>query len=288
MIYAKLHGRLGNIMFIAAAAASIAAEQNQNFCLACHKDYKVENGCYMWDYIQKFKDNILRGIEIVPEVPVGIKTIKQNGCFHSEYDFTQEDFVIDGAFQSYKFFNPDVVQKLFYSDAILNEIKELNHEAFSEPVTSVHIRRGDYCTMPHKLPPVSCSFVKRAMRLFPKETRFLFISDDLEYCRRNFHGENIYFMEGSTVLRDIFAPTLCENNIISNSTFGWWGAYLNPNPDKTIIVPKPWFGKFAKNSNSDVKDLIPDNWIQIPNHLDWNLWIKAKKLGWLTSFGVIR
>lgn len=288
MIYAKLHGRLGNIMFITAAAASIAYKLNDSFCLVCHKDYVVENGMYMWDYIQKFRNNILSGINIKSEVPKGIPTITQNGCFFSEMTFPDGDFIIDGAFQSYKFLNPKVVQNLFNSDSIISEIKDLNQKAFADPITSVHIRRGDYCTMPHKLPPVSRSYVRRAMGLFPKGTRYLFISDDLEYCRRYFQGDNIYYMEGSSILRDIFAPTLCSNNLISNSTFGWWGAYLNPNPDKKIVVPKPWFGKFAKNSKSDVADLIPESWIQVPSHLDMDLWIKSKKLGCLTRLGVIK
>lgn len=288
MIYAKLHGRLGNIMFIAATAASLAARRDDKFCLVCHRDYFVEDGKYMWDYIQKFKSNILNGIEIIPEIPQGVPIVKQEGCYYTELSLDSEDFMIDGAFQSYKYFDNSVVHKIFNVDSVISEILHLNAEAFALPITSVHIRRGDYCTMPHKLPPVSRSYIKRAMKMFPQNSRFLIIGDDLDYCRRNFKGDNIFFMNGSTVLRDIFAPTLCENNIISNSTFGWWGGYLNSNPTKKVVVPTPWFGKYARNSESNVADLIPNQWIQIENRLDFDLWVKAKKLGCLTRLGIIK
>lgn len=287
MIYAKLHGRLGNIMFITAAAATLAKQRGDKFCLVCHKDYRLAGDIpYIWDYVQQFRTNILKGIDILPTVPVGIPVIKQYRCSYSKLLLRDKDCVIDGAFQSYKYFDYSVVQKLFNIDSILREVIDLNAEAFSAPITSVHVRRGDYCDAPHKFPPVSCSFIKSAMDQFPSGTRFLFISDDLDYCKRYFHGDNIFYMNNRTILRDLFAPTLCENNIISNSTFTWWGAYLNPNPNKKVIVPTPWFGKYI--SNRDVSDLIPSQWTQIRNHLEFNLWWKAKRYGVLTRLGIIK
>ena len=288
MIYAKLQGRLGNIMFIAAAAASIANKLNQDFCLACHTDYKLPGNMTMWEYVQQFRNNILAGIKIIPDLPVGLPQVNQNGCIYSELKFPDSDFILEGAFQTPKYFDSDVVQKLFYNEKILSEIKGLNREAFSKPITSIHVRRGDYCYIPHKLPPVSRSYIRHAMKMFPKGTRFIFISDDMEYCKKYFKGDNIYYLENSSILYDLFAPILCEHNIISNSTFGWWGAYLNPHPDKKVIVPHPWFGKYAQNNKSNVSDLVPDNWIQINNHLDLDLWFKSQKLGILTRLGIIK
>lgn len=288
MIYAKLQGRIGNIMFIAAAAASIAKKLNQEFCLACHTDYKLVGGITIWEYVQQFRDNFLSRFDIIQELPSGLPIVKQNGFTYSELEFPNSDFILEGAFQTSKYFDHEVVQKLFYNEKILADIKEANKEAFSEPITSIHVRRGDYCYIPHKLPPVSRSYIRHAMKMFPKGTRFIFISDDMKYCKKYFKGDNIYYLENSSILYDLFAPSLCENNVISNSSFTWWGAYLNPHPDKKVIVPHPWFGKYAQNNKSNVSDLVPDNWIQINNHLDLDLWFKSQKLGILTRLGIIK
>lgn len=287
MIYAKLQGRIGNIMFIAAAAASIAKKLNQEFCLACHTDYKLVGGITIWEYVQQFRDNFLSRFDIIQELPSGLPIVKQNGFTYSELEFPNSDFILEGAFQTPKYFDHEVVQKLFYNEKILADIKEANKEAFSEPITSIHVRRGDYCYIPHKLPPVSRSYIRHAMKMFPKG-RFIFISDDMKYCKKYFKGDNIYYLENSSILYDLFAPSLCENNVISNSSFTWWGAYLNPHPDKKVIVPHPWFGKYAQNNKSNVSDLVPDNWIQINNYLDLDLWFKSQKLGILTRLGIIK
>lgn len=275
-------------MFIAAAAASIAHLLGTDFCLCSHKDYIVENGQYMWDYVQKFRGNILSNLNVREDIPTNLPEVIQNGCYYTPLDFPEGDFILSGAFQSYKYFNESIVQNIFSINQIKEEVLIENKNAFIEPLTSIHIRRGDYCTMPHKLPPVSVGYVKKAMKLLPLGTRFLIISDDMDYCKRHFYGKNIFFMKGSNVLRDIVAPTLCENNIMSNSTFSWWGAYLNPNPNKKVIVPTPWFGPYAKNSKSNVDDLIPQNWIQMRNRLDLDLFIRAQYLGLATKIGIIR
>lgn len=288
MIYAKLQGRIGNIMFITAAAASIARQIGDLFTLVCHKDYQVDNGKDIWEYVQQFRSNILKGIPILEECPSNIPIVHQNGCYYNELDFPEGDFLLEGAFQAYKYIDIDVVQNLFSAEGIISEIIQNNPVAFSGPLTSIHVRRGDYCLIPHKLPPISKSFIKKAMKMFPESTRFIFISDDLDYCKKNFKGENIFYMNNTSILQDMFAPTLCENNIISNSTFCWWGAFLNPNKNKKVILPKPWFGPYAKNSESNVTDLIPEDWIELDNHLDFNLWVNAKKLGLLTRLRVIK
>ena len=68
---------------------------------------------------------------------------------------------------------------------------------------------------------------------------------------------------------------MCKNNIISNSSFSWWGAYLNPNPSKIVICPTPWFGKSYEVINNNATDLIPPNWIQLKNSLSLKMWTKV-------------
>lgn len=85
-------------------------------------------------------------------------------------------------------------------------------------------------------------------------------------------------MEKESPLIDLYLQTMCENNIISNSTFSWWGAYLNNNKDKTVIYPTPWFG-VAKQDIS-TKDLCPKNWIILPNKIKISHTFKGYYIWW--------
>ncbi len=114
------------------------------------------------------------------------------------------------------------------------------------------------------------------MRYIGQETRFLIISDDINWCKKNFKGSNYFFTDNNTALEDLYLQSLCTNNIISNSTFSWWGAWLNENPVKIVIVPKPWYGKEFLHIRTD--DLIPEAWIQLDNSMSLPIKLKAIKI----------
>ena len=98
---------------------------------------------------------------------------------------------------------------------------------------------------------------------------FLVFSDtvkDVEWCKQNIKADYIEFSDGSDINghNDIIDFTLmskCDHNIIANSSFSWWAAWLNNNKEKTVIAPKQWFGKAYVNHNTS--DLIPETWIKI-------------------------
>ena len=86
---------------------------------------------------------------------------------------------------------------------------------------------------------------------------FFIFSDDIEWCKQQtiFNGENIVFPSIDDKYIDLCIMSMCDHNIIANSSYSWWASYLNKNPDKRIIAPSIWFG-----FNCNLDDLYMDNW----------------------------
>ena len=97
-------------------------------------------------------------------------------------------------------------------------------------------------------------------------TIFVF-SDDIEWCEKNINlgeGKKIVFVKDQSDVEDLWLMTKMTNNVIANSTFSWWGAYLNQNENKKVVAPSKWFGpKRTKNNMLETKDLLPEKWIII-------------------------
>ena len=103
----------------------------------------------------------------------------------------------------------------------------------------------------------------KAIKQMPKDSLFLIFSDDIAWCKANFPDlpEKFVFIEGNADHEDLLLMSHCKNNIICNSTFSWWAAWLNSNPEKKVIAPSKWFGPAFENYNTD--DLYCDGWIKI-------------------------
>ena len=89
------------------------------------------------------------------------------------------------------------------------------------------------------------------------ETKYLIFSDDPQWCLDNFKMEKFRVVEGEQDWVDLYLMSECKNNIIANSSFSWWSAWLNSSPDKRIIAPQKWFGP---DGPQDEYDLVPSTW----------------------------
>ena len=89
---------------------------------------------------------------------------------------------------------------------------------------------------------------------------FLVFSDDIEWCKNNITGDNIVYIDSEIDYIDLYLMARCDNNIIANSSFSWWGAWLNKNENKKVVAPTLWFGQVV---GEDTNDIIPENWIKI-------------------------
>lgn len=130
-----------------------------------------------------------------------------------------------------------------------------------EDVCSINVRRGDYLNCSDYHPVCSLEYFNQAIDRIGRDKQFLITSDDLPWCKENFIGDHFHFADRTVPEENLYLQALCTNNIISNSTFSWWGAWLNPNVNKKVIAPKVWYGPQAADLNT--QDLLPDSWIQI-------------------------
>lgn len=133
---------------------------------------------------------------------------------------------------------------------------------------AVHVRRGDYVTNKlarDTLGVLPISYYKKSMILLARKINnpiFYIFSDDIEWVKKNFDFEsfNIKFIENSKAYEDLQCMSLCAHNIVANSSFSWWGAWLNNNPEKIVIAPQRWYESEQKNEKLN---RIPQNWIRI-------------------------
>lgn len=178
-----------------------------------------------------------------------------------------------GYFQSFKYFEgiESILKETFTiksekSEYFLTNSKLIN--SFENSI-SIHIRRGDY-TLDRNIDYIglcSLSYYYNALN-FLKEglnTYEVFIfSDDLIWVKENFKGTNFNYLSNpnsNSSYEDLKLMSLCKNNIISNSTFSWWAAWLNSDENKKIIAPKTWFKN--QSLNNQYSDIIPEDWIKI-------------------------
>jgi len=134
---------------------------------------------------------------------------------------------------------------------------------------SVHVRRGDYANDPAtNAYHGTCEpeWYAQAQQMIEQQVpapAYLVFSDDPDWARANLPSlANARFVEPSTDGRDeqdMHLMSLCHHHIIANSSFSWWGAWLNPRPDKVVIGPRQWF----RSGKHDTRDLLPQDWIRL-------------------------
>lgn len=208
-----------------------------------------------------------------------IHRLKKKPVYYVESQFTHiknlpflKRAYVSGYWQSEKYFN-------HYRDRLLNEFKlkqdlsvftnDIIQDTLKQTSVSLHVRRGDYITNPDaNRVHGSCSldYYKNAIEYIKKQNSLFktyVFSDDIEWAKKNLNFiEDIFFIEKPNSIDDceeMILMSKCQHNIIANSTFSWWGAWLNQNPNKLVITPKKWFNDTTKNCS----DLIPVNWVRL-------------------------
>jgi len=225
-------GRLGNQLWEIASTVGIARRN--------HQDYVFPE----WKYNNYFRTGIPTSNNVY-----NFPLYRYEGFEYKEIDL-EGDVDLLGYFQSYKYFDhcKDEILRLFRPRMSVN---------FPLTQTAIHIRRGDYLDRSSFHTVLSMEYYKKAMTYFPN-SEFTIFSDDIQWCKKNFDIERCYFVEPSEDILDFFYMASFENQIISNSSYSYWAAYLNTNYNKKIIAPKDWCSFPINNW-----ELCPPEWTRI-------------------------
>lgn len=172
---------------------------------------------------------------------------------------------ISGYFQSERYFKhaEDIVRDLytFRPEIQLRAKEELNKIKDDAEKVSIHVRRGDYLANSANHAVTGLTYYGEAISKFfyDKQYRFVVFSDDPDWCRGAFEGGHIVDINDSYT--EMCMMSMCDHHIIANSSFSWWGAWLNPNPNKIVVAPSQWFG--PNLSHNSIVDLIPNEWFYL-------------------------
>jgi hypothetical protein len=289
MVITFILGGLGNQMFQYAIGKAISLRTNQKLALDLtffsdkeHRNFELD--CFNVSYRLSNTSNTKKFHRLIKLKKISKKIGVFNKYFENRvfeerffhFDSTvlniKNSVLIKGYWQSEKYF-------LEFRHVILNDftlkfppstncqkVLSLLNDVLS---VSLHVRRGDYITNPeayafHGI--CSLDYYKDAVNLilssFPSSKFFIF-SDDLDWCKENFTFiKNVYFVDlgiDSTDYEEMYLMSNCNHNIIANSSFSWWGAWLNRNSEKVVIAPKKWFSDHSINTS----DLVPSTWIRL-------------------------
>jgi hypothetical protein len=176
---------------------------------------------------------------------------------------------LDGFWQSYLYF--DSIRNELLHEITLKQENSTFQLLFKEILSkkksiAIHVRRGDYTNKDSAHLLITNEFYKNAIdyikSVLGSENHFYFFSDDLKYIEQQDYFrycENKTLVSGFDATEDLMLIKACSHQIISNSTFSWWGAWLNENPNKIVISPKRWM----KEQEKENPDLIPEDWIKL-------------------------
>ncbi len=192
----------------------------------------------------------------------------------SEIKVASRNIYVTGYWQSEKYFSS--IQQILlndfqfrYEQTSIN--KALSREIISNNSISLHIRRGDYISDSQTnniMAPCTLEYYYTCIKELEKkfsDLHFYIFSDDIKWAEENLEIDHpvkyVDFNIGNYAFEDMRLMSQCKHNIIANSSFSWWGAWLNKNPEKIVIAPQKWFNDPILNSQAS--DIVPESWMRL-------------------------
>lgn len=285
MVAVNIYGGLGNQLFQYAFGKSLATLKGEDLFIdsSPFENYDLRNfqldkfnvsykqstfnrmGVYSIN--NKYKSHALKIINKYLKIIPNIFFEKELWVFDDSV-FKSKSYLYVGYWQSFKYFE-NIRDLLLKEFTLKNNIGKANLDILnriqSSNSVSLHIRRGDYVVSKPSQPSLVCpiAYYEEAIKIINNEIIdpvFFIFSDDIEWVKLNLNVASINYEyinnNSSNPEYDLELMKNCKNNIIANSTFSWWGAWLNNNIEKKVIAPKIWMYALPISA-----DLVPSDWI---------------------------
>lgn len=285
----RIIGGLGNQMFQYAFALALKEQFKDEYIsidISCFKGYSLHQGFQLNDIFNLRLPTATKKEIITLNYPLfhyrlwqigkhffpKLKSVyleKSDMIFDkSALDISQSKYY-DGYWQSEKYFKQfeTEIKSAFKFPQL--DVKNFNfiNALQGKEIASIHIRRGDYLNHPLFKNLTELDYYHRGIDYLINNSKvdvFLVFSNDIGWCKENIYGllqgKEVHFVDwntGKDSFRDMQLMTLCHHNIVANSSFSWWGAWLNNNENKIIVAPKKWMNV------EHPLDIIPSNWIRL-------------------------
>jgi len=279
MIYIRLMGGLGNQMFQYAFGKSLSVKNNLKLGLDLtylserpeSPDYTIRDFDLAGFNIDCQAKKFLRFHPRLKRFMSRIERTIRERSFNYDHDLSipMDGAIYIGYFQSHKYFLDirDALLELFKPRLLSEELNQSLLDLKKNSV-SIHVRRGDYVTNSksnsfHGL--CSLEYYHEGISFILEkidDPTFYVFSDDIDWVKENLklkHSHKFISFIKSSPCDELYLMSRCHHNIIANSSFSWWAAWLNNNPEKIVVAPKNWF----KDPTIDTSDLIPSSWIRL-------------------------
>jgi len=279
MIYGNITGGLGNQLFQIFAIISYSIKNKYRFVFPEDIVYGITKRYPYWD---SFLSNIkIFTTKYIPKIDVW----REKGFEYNEIaPFLQENIMLCGYFQSYKYFDEyyETICRMISLDKQKMQILMEFPNDYTNKI-SMHFRLGDYKNLQDRHPILQYEYYKDSIQFIQLQNNNINNTNKkcleiLYFCEKEDNEEvlviinklkkefpQLIFSKQLDTIEDwkqMLMMSLCQHNIIANSTFSWWGAYFNSDPNKIVCYPEKWFGP-ALNNKNNTKDIFPVSWCKI-------------------------
>ncbi len=279
MIISQLNGGLGNQMFQYAFGKSLSENLDSELKLYLKSENKFNLSCFNLSAVfpSKYELFLLKGLNNTSFINKIVNKFVFSRRVVEEKDYNYDDFLfnsvrnnsfVKGYWQNENYFRS--IFSLLKEDFSFN--KEITEKEFdfkekimSENSVSIHFRRGDYLSesVLNNLGLCPLEYYQKSIDFLASKFKnivFVIFSNDIAWVKENMKiNFPVYFIEKNKDYEDLYLMSLCKHNILANSSFSWWAAWLNKNLNKIVIAPKRWFIKKGRENHSPV----PERWVRL-------------------------
>lgn len=293
MITVRLNGGLGNQMFQYATAKALAMMRKTDLILDVDefdtdelRDYELDKYNINAKAVSRRTGSEIKMLNPKTLFMKVMKKLKLSNLIKGYYlessmlfdeninDRVGYDTYLEGYFQSEKYFQiirGILLNEFEFKNEISDYAQQLKRQIENSTISvSLHIRRGDYVLNGNALNlhgVCSIDYYRVAIGYLGvrfNEIRFFIFSDDIDWVKKSLRIDGAVYVERQEKRmphEDIYLMSLCNHNIIANSSFSWWGAWLNQDESKVVIAPKRWF--LDDTMQSQAMDIVPKSWVKI-------------------------